>query len=161
MKWGSIDTKQFEELQKQVEQLQKSDMDKFCRKIAKELATRLFAMIVKETPTGKYDNHVEFTTKDGKHVSFNTKATKVGGTLKKKWRLNEHVTYRGGEYRIHMYNATPYAVYVEYGHRTPDHKGWVTGRFMMTKSIVRMEGKVEAIIAKRLKEFMTERLNGK
>lgn len=161
MRWGSIDTKQFEELQKRVEELQKTDMDAFCRNIAKELASRLLQMVKKETPVGVYDNTVNFTTKDGKNVSFKVKQKKTGGELRRKWQTDNNVVHRGGEYRIHIYNATKYAIYVEYGHRTPNHQGWVEGRFMMTKSVLKMESKVEAIIAKRLKEVLGEKLNGK
>ena len=135
MRWGSINTKQFEELQKRVEQLQQADMDKFCRKIAKELASRLLRMVKYRTPVDS-------------------------GTLRNNWQSDMNVVHRDNEYRIHIYNATEYAIYVEYGHRTRNHKGWVEGRFMLTKSEILLGDKVEEIIAKRLNQFLGEKLNG-
>ena len=135
MRWGSINTKQFEELQKRVEQLQKADMDKFCRTIAKELAARLIRMVKYRTPVDS-------------------------GELRRNWQSDMNVVYRNNEYRIHIYNATEYAIYVEYGHRTRNHKGWVEGRFMLTKSEILLGDKVEEIIAQRLNKFLGEKLNG-
>ena len=135
MKWGSINTKQFEDLRKRVEQLQQTDMDAFCRKIAKELASRLIRMVKQRTPVDS-------------------------GNLRRNWNTDMNVVYRNNEYRIHIYNATEYAIYVEYGHRTPSHKGWVEGRFMLTKSEILLGDKVEQIIAQRLNKFLGEKLNG-
>lgn len=135
MKWGSVDVKQFEELQKRIEQLQKVDMDAFCKKIAKELAARLLRMVKQRTPVDS-------------------------GFLRNNWRSDERVSYNDGEYKITIYNATEYAVYVEYGHRTRNHKGWVEGRFMMTKSEILLGNQVEKIIETRLKQFLREQLNG-
>lgn len=135
MRWGSINTRQFEQLQRQVEQLANADMDAFCRKIAKELASRLIRMVKYRTPVDS-------------------------GTLRRNWQTDNNVVYRDNEYRITIYNATEYAIYVEYGHRTRGKKGWVEGRFMMTKSEILLGDKVEAIIAQRLKEFLGEKLNG-
>lgn len=134
MKWGSIDVKQFEELQKRVEQLQKVDMDAFCKKIAKELAARLLRMVKQRTPVDS-------------------------GNLRRNWQTSE-LTYSDKEYKITIYNATEYAVYVEYGHRTRNHKGWVEGRFMITKSELLLGSQVEKIIETRLKTFLEGKLNG-
>lgn len=146
MRWGSINTKQFVELQKRVEQLQNADMDAFCRTIAKELAARLIRMVKYRTPVDS-------------------------GNLRRNWQSDMNVVYRNKEYRIHIYNATEYAIYVEYGHRQQVgkfvpaigkklKKGWVEGRFMLTKSEILLGDRVEEIIAQRLNEFLGEKLNG-
>ena len=147
MRWGSINTKQFEELQKRVEQLQQSDMDEFCRKIAKELASRLLRMVRYRTPVDS-------------------------GNLRRNWQMDKGAVYSDNEYTIHIYNVTEYAIYVEYGHRQQVgryvpalgkklKKGWVEGRFMLTKSEILLGNKVEQIIAQRLNEFLGDKLNGK
>ena len=43
--------KQFDELN---ERLQTADVDKFCRIVAKELAARLLAQVIRRTPVGDY-----------------------------------------------------------------------------------------------------------
>ena len=40
------------------------------------------------------------------------------------WELTE-VVKEGDVYRIAMFNSTEYAAYVEYGHRTNNHKKWI------------------------------------
>ena len=206
MRWGSINTKQFEELQKRVEQLQQADMDAFCRDIAKELAARLLRMVKKRTPVGKKPKFegentikvqgvgsktvtrklanggsVTYQAKTKKTYTFLTKERErynkywsgySGGTLRNNWQSDMNVVFRGNEYRIHVYNATEYAIYVEYGHRQQVgkyvpalgkklKKGWVEGRFMLTKSEILLGDEAEKIIAKRLNQFLGEALNGK
>lgn len=57
-------------------------------------------------------------------------------------------------------NQTEYALYVEYGHRKKDGKGWVSGKFMMTISAEKIQQKapqiVEKIIAQRLGEYFID-----
>ncbi len=58
---------------------------------------------------------------------------KNGGTLRNSWRIKKRGKKDG--LMIDYYNIAEYAPYVEYGHRTRDHKKWVTGAFMLTKGI--------------------------
>jgi hypothetical protein len=47
-----------------------------------------------------------------------------------------------------------YAPYVEYGHRTRDHKKWVRGTYMLTISEQELKGKVEAIVERKVKKLL-------
>jgi|AGTN01.1.fsa_nt_gi hypothetical protein len=141
----------------------------------KELAARLLAKVIKRTPVGQYDKPVDFiahlpetvvsfTTKGGKTVSFTAKARekhvhfqpntgKKGGTLRRNWTVGE-VVKTGNQYTIEVINPTEYAPYVEFGHRTADHSGWVEGKFMLTISEQELQKDAPKILMNKLKNFM-------
>lgn len=178
-KWGKCDFRQLEAMQKKLENMEKKS-DEFCRKCAQELALRLLALVKDRTPTGDHPSavefiakipakHVEFTTKEGKQVSFDTKPkTKQvkfdqhsgvsGGTLKHGWSCGT-IQQVGDSYVIEVINPTFYASYVEYGHRTANHKDWVEGKFMLTKSARDLERAAPGILERKLQKFLKECLN--
>lgn len=123
---------------------------------------------------------VMFTTKSGKQVRFTAKARKknvhfishssvVGGTLRNGWTggKNDAATYinniqvnkNGDNYKIEIINPIDYASYVEYGHRTRSHKGWVKGQFMLTISEKEIQQSAPAILEKKLKKYIEEVFN--
>ena len=57
-----------------------------------------------------------------------------------------------------MYKRQPvyYASYVEYGHRTPNHDGWVDGQFFLTLSENEVNALAPALLEKRLMEYLKE-----
>lgn len=132
--WGYIDSREFREFQEKLQQFTEVDKDTFCREAAKELAARLLRGAIKNTPVGQYS--------DGR----------VGGTLKKAWSCDYNVVYRGDEYRITVYNPTEYASYVEFGHRKRGGKGWVNGRFMLTRAEEKLDPQVPKILEARLQK---------
>ena len=152
--WGKCDFKQIKELQKQIEKLQKADLQEFCEVVSKELAARLLAKVIKRTPVGQYPKS----------------SGKVGGTLRRGWTGEKKqkaeiyaqslpVTQTGNAYEITIVNPVDYASFVEYGHRTRNHSGWVEGRFMLTKSEMEVEGQAQKIIEKKLLDFFGEVFN--
>ncbi len=60
-----------------------------------------------------------------------------GGTLRNGWKFKKRGNAKNLE--VEYFNDTDYATYVEYGHRTRDHKKWVIGHFMLTKGIQAVE----------------------
>ena len=136
-KYGKCDYKELEQLKKQIENLA-DKKDEFIESCAKELAARLLAAASNETPTGQYP----------------AGSGKVGGTLKRGWTIGE-IEHVGDVYRIEIVNPVEYAQYVEYGHRTRNHKGWIEGKFMMTKA----EQEIQTI-APRLLESKIKKLLG-
>ncbi len=46
--------------------------------------------------------------------------------------------------------------YVEYGHRTRNHKGWVEGKFMLTISEKELKAQLPKIIERKLIELLSE-----
>lgn len=148
-KWGSVDFKQLKELQKRIERLQKADLKVFCEAVSKELAARLLAKVIKRTPVGQYPAN----------------SGKVGGTLRRGWTGEKQqgaaayaqslpVYQNGNTFTIVVKNPVDYASYVEFGHRTRGGKGWVEGRFMLTKSEMEVEDQAQRIIEKKLMQFL-------
>lgn len=128
------------------------------------------------TRSGK---HVSFTAKAKvKKVTFKLKKSSglTGGTLRRGWTTQapgsgaEGLKTRGAAqyadtlkvhhfddtYVIEIINPVEYASYVEFGHRTANHKGWVKGVFMLTISERELQSQapkmIEKMLADRLKE---------
>ena len=115
------------------------------------LEARLLAKVIKRTPVGDYPNS----------------SGKKGGTLRRGWtggKNSSAVAYAdsltihhfGDAYVIEIINPVEYASYVEFGHRTANHKGWVNGRFMLTISEQEIQQAAPAIIEKKLMKQMGE-----
>lgn len=159
-KMGKFDSKGIKELQKQLENLQEKQGE-FLESCAKELAARLLAKVIRRTPVGDYSKEITVVAKrDGKkHKKGEEYKKKVnpsgkkGGTLRKGWMAGE-IRKEGSVYKVEISNNVEYAPYVEYGHRTPSHKGWVPGKFMLTISEQELETIAPKVLENRIKEFM-------
>lgn len=148
MKYGKMDIKGLMEFQKQLEKLQ--DPDVFLQSCAKELAARLLRMVIKRTPVGQYPKG----------------SGKKGGTLRRGWTGNKGqssateyvdsltVHHFADTYVIEITNPVEYAPYVEYGHRTANHEGWVSGRFMMTISEQELEKIAPKVLENKIKKYL-------
>lgn len=141
-----INLEGFKELEKSLTKIQK-DVDDFIVSLSKEVAARLLAKVIKRTLPGKYPKS----------------SGKKGGTLRRGWTAGKkiddfvegiQVNKRGSVYEVVIKNSVEYASYVEFGHRTRNHKGWVPGRFMLTISEQELEGDLEGIIQNKLQKFM-------
>lgn len=146
-KLGKMKVTGLKELQKELAKLENPDA--FVESCAKELAARLLRMVVKRTPVGQY-----------------AKASgKKGGTLRRGWTGGKKVSARkyaeslkvhhfDDTYVIEIINPTEYATYVEYGHRTVNHKGWVPGQFMMTISERELEQIAPRVLENKIKKYL-------
>ena len=148
---GTINFRDFERIQNNLEKLNQEQVDLFIDACAKELVARLLAKVIKRTPVGDYPNS----------------SGKKGGTLRRGWtggKTQSAVAYAdsltihhfGNAYVIEIINPVEYASYVEFGHRTSNHKGWVNGRFMLTISEQEIQNAAPAIIEKKLMKQMGE-----
>lgn len=173
-KYGKCDFKELEELRKKlVDQQQK--IDKFMQECAKELAARLLAKVIKITPVGDYSKEITVTAKrDGKKHKKGEKYTKrvnpsgkVGGKLGRGWTGEKSqnatayaqslkIEHIGDVYRIEIVNPVEYAEYVEYGHRTKNHQGWVKGEFMMTISEQEIQTLAPRLLESKIKKLLGE-----
>lgn len=153
-KWGRVDCRQFENLQKQMQKMEKVAKEEFFKAAVKELAARLLAKAIKRTPVGKYPDV----------------AGKNGGTLWRGWTGGNgssaksfvdsmQITKAGNMYQIEIINPVEYASYVEFGHRTRDHKGWVAGTFMLTISEQELDAQAPKILEKKLTKYLGEMIN--
>lgn len=125
------------------------DPDKFVEACAKELAARLLRMVVKRTPVGEYPKS----------------SGKKGGTLRRGWTGEKRssaqnyadsltVHHFGDTYVIEIVNPVEYASYVEYGHRTANHSGWVKGQFMMTISEQELQKIAPKVLENKIKKYL-------
>lgn len=148
---GTFNFQDFEKIKNNMEKLNQEQVDLFIDACAKELAARLLAKVIKRTPVGDYPNS----------------SGKKGGTLRRGWtggKNSSAVAYAdsltihhfGDAYVIEIINPVEYASYVEFGHRTANHKGWVNGRFMLTISEQEIQQAAPAIIEKKLMKQMGE-----
>lgn len=185
-KWGQTDYKQLVRLRDELEKLQKSDMDQFCRNMARELAARLLAKVVKRTPVGVYESgsgmvggtlRRGWTAESDKAAMyaalFGGGTEAAGGTGSKqevhgKGAVSENikgntssmeVLKEGNDYIITIVNPVNYASYVEYGHRTRNHKGWVQGKFMLTISEKEIKQAAPGLIEKKLYQKLKEAID--
>lgn len=127
-KLGGFDAKGLKSFAKKLEKLQEADLDIFCRRCVLELANRLRRGVTQRTPSDT-------------------------GTLRKGWTLGD-IRKENDTYVVEIINPVKYASYVEYGHRTSNHKGWVVGRFMLTLSEEDLEKLAPQLLEKRLKELI-------
>ena len=148
-RFGSMNIRELKEFQEKLNKLQNPDV--FVELCAKELAARLLTKVIKRTPVGQYSKG----------------SGKTGGTLRRGWTGQKRasaqnyaeslpVHHFGDTYVIEIINPVEYASYVEYGHRTANHKGWVKGQFMMTLS----EQELETIAPKVLEAKIMKYLKG-
>ena len=148
---GTFNFQDFKKIKNNLEKLNQEQVDLFIDACAKELAARLLAKVIKRTPVGDYPNS----------------SGKKGGTLRRGWtggKNSSAVAYAdsltihhfGDAYVIEIINPVEYASYVEFGHRTANHKGWVNGRFMLTISAQEIQNAAPAIIEKKLMKQMGE-----
>ncbi len=172
-RYGRLNISGFQDFQKKLEKLQ--NPDKFVKSCAKELAARLLAKVIKRTPVGDYSKEIEVVAKrDSRHHRKGDVYTKrinpggkKGGTLRRGWTGGERSTAKDcaesltinhfdNTYVIEITNPVEYAPYVEYGHRTANHKGWVPGRFMMTISEQELEAITPKILENKIKKYLKE-----
>lgn len=117
----------------------------FCEATVKELAARMLRKVKERTLPGVYPEG----------------SGRSGGTLRGNWTIGATIRREGNSYVIDVINPTEYAPYVEYGHRTRGHKGWVKGRFYMTISADELQRDAPKILEKKLAKWLGEALNGK
>ncbi|MCI6691525.1 MAG: HK97 gp10 family phage protein [Clostridium sp.] len=135
------------------------DIEDIDKKVLNKSVNKGVAYAKENTPVGLYSNQVNFTTKDGKEVSFTIKNERQGGFLRGKWRVTRTSKSKKGVSKT-IYNNVDYASHVNYGHRIvnkfKETIGWVKGQFILEKTI----GFIERQLVKDFKEEV-ERINKK
>ena len=147
-RFGKADFKQLKELHKKFDRLDEKQIVEFYEAAAKELAARLLGLVIPRTPVGDYPSS----------------SGKMGGTLRRGWTSDEDIDFnayaqslsvehRGTSYVIEIINPVDYASYVELGHRTRNHEGWVAGQFMLTISEEELQAATPQILEKKIVEM--------
>ncbi len=151
-KMGKFTASDLKKLQKQLNKIQAGDVDAFVEGCAKELAARLYAKVVKRTPVGDYSGS-SYTCASGEQHKGHKVEGKVGGMLRRGWTIGE-IRNEGGIYKIDIINPVEYASYVEFGHRTADHEGWVQGHFMLTISEQEIQEIAPNVLEAKIKKYL-------
>lgn len=165
-KMGGFSIGDMKKLQKQLNKIQQDQVEAFIDACAKELAARLLAKVIKRTPVGQHP----------------ASSGKKGGTLRRGWTSKTHeeaasgswksdsvaaskgaayakslqIQHIGNTLKIEIVNPVEYASYVEYGHRTANHKGWVQGRFMLTTSEQEIQNIAPKVLEAKIKKLLGE-----
>lgn len=134
---GKIDLNGLKKFQQGLSKMNAVQRQKWTEAAVKELSQRLLAKVIKRTPVGQYG----------------AGSGKTGGTLRRGWTVGA-IRKKGDLYEIDIINLTEYAPYVEFGHRTPSHTGWVDGQFMLTISEQELRRDAAKILTSKLKTFM-------
>lgn len=148
MSGGKFDFKEVRQLQKQIAQLDK-DRDKFCEDCARYLAARLLAKVIKRTPSDSGNLRRGWTAQGS---GSGAEGLKTRGVAQYVDSLK--VNHFEDTYIVEIINPIEYASYVEYGHRTANHKGWVSGQFMLTISERELEEQAPKMIEKRISDYL-------
>ena len=155
----------YDGLKKLRDQLTKVDQtDEFFNSCAKELAARLLAKVIKRTPVGDYrTKEVRVAKRDGKKHKKGEKYTvwvkpasgKTGQNANAKAYAESLSVQRvGSDFVIDIINPVEYASYVEYGHRTSNHKNWVEGKFVLTLSAKEVQDMAPRILERKLADYL-------
>ena len=148
----NVDFKDLENFRNKIEKsLGSEQIDEFMESCAKELAARLLAKVIKRTPVGQYPKG----------------SGKKGGTLRRGWTGGKSqsgsayanslkVHHFGDAYVIEIVNPVEYSPYVEFGHRTRNHTGWVEGKFMLTISEQEIQNDAPRVLQNKLKKKLGE-----
>ncbi|OSA84102.1 hypothetical protein B2H84_03170 [Clostridium botulinum] len=141
-KMANFDYSDFKKMAKSFQKaLDERVIERWIREFLLEMAFRAERKIKKRTPVGVYPN-------------------KTGGHLRRNWQVGS-VVKQGNAYIVEIFNNTEYASYVEYGHRTKNHKGWVEGRFMATISCIDIERQLPRFLERKQVELLNQILNGR
>ncbi len=149
--YGKCNFDGLKDFRKKISNLEKKKVDEFMELCAKELAARLLAKVIKRTPVGVYPSG----------------SGKVGGTLRRGWTAGKSqsaksyadsltIQHIGNVYKIEITNPVEYSSYVEHGHRTRNHKGWVEGKFMLTISEQELQTIAPKVLENKIKKLLGE-----
>lgn len=126
--FGDFDFSALKGFKGQLDRMQ-AEWPAFLDECIRELAARLLAKVVPRTPVGDTAN------------------------LRRGWTIGQILRTPTGV-EVEVINPVEYAPYVEFGHRTRNHTGWVEGRFMLTISEGELERELPAILDRKLQQFL-------
>lgn len=129
----------------QIEQLNDQQKEQFLESCCKELAARLLAKVVKRSGPERFKNS-----------TGNFRRGWTAGQNAKTYANSLNISKVGNKYHVDIINPVEYASYIEYGHRTRDHQGWVEGHFILTIAEQELNQITDRILQKKLNKFMKD-----
>lgn len=152
------------------------------RVAAKELAARMLALVIPNTPVGVYAKDTGkqggtlrrgWVSKTHHQAASNADQNGPSAAEMRAWAQSLPVRHTGNTYEITVSNPVEYASYVEYGHRQEPgrfvpaigkrlKKSWVEGQHMMTISEEQIRSIQPQVLEKVLAQWLKEEFeNGK
>lgn len=182
-KFGRMNNEELKKFREGLAKIKEEQLEDFLKSCVKELAARLLAKVIQRTHAGDYSKEIQVTAKrDSKHHRKGDTYTKrvnpsgkLGGTLRRGWTAKTHeeaasgsgrgadakayaesltINHSGNMFVVEIINPVEYASYVEYGHRTRNHTGWVPGKFMMTISESELRTIAPKVLQAKLEKFL-------
>jgi len=140
-----VDTHELDNLADQIYKLSSNELDDLYVQLVKDLASKVIEKVMRTTPerTG--------TLKSGYGAGPDKNGDPGGLTTLEVGR-------RGNDYYIYVYNNVYYAEYVDWGHRTRDHNGWVQGKYYFLIPAMEVEYQAPSYVEKRIEEKLREKL---
>lgn len=132
-------------------------IDAFFESCAKRIAGQLVRDVEKRTPIGHYDSN-SYVCEMGVSHKWHKVTGKQGVKLASSWTAGE-VEKNGISYTVTVKNnalsdtGVPYAIYVEYGHRTKNG-GWVEGHKMLTITSEEIKDAMPNVLERMLNDFL-------
>ena len=139
---SDFDFSAFEKFEQRLKKLDEKQLTSVNKKSVDLIGKYYLSNVVQLTPVGLYD----------------PKSGKVGGTLRRGWKLDGLAKKRGKDYELDVINPTDYASFVNFGHRTRGHKGWVEGQFFAERAseqtIKEVQQPLEKLVARELRRHL-------
>lgn len=127
-----IDLSAIKKLRNKIKNFNQKQKIELCEKIAKDTAMNLLRRVREKTPSRT-------------------------GNLRRNWSRSGRQIKNG--YQETVFNQTEYAAYVEFGHGKPKNKGWVDGKYMLTKSEKEISDIYQKIAEKQVNKALERLLN--
>lgn len=160
-KIGKADFSEMKKFQKALhEGFGEAQRREFIEVCANKIAEDLKKRVHEKTPRGNYSGN-DYVCEGGLSHRGHRDDEKRGGTLRDSWNFSVR-EWQGDKYVIELVNSAkndkgePYAVYVEYGHRTRNGNGWVPGHFMLEIAKEDIEEKAQGMLENLLKKKLGE-----
>ena len=148
----SVDTSQLKGFSEKLKTLNGAEKEQFIIDACNDVGNQILAKAIKNTDERIYQTD-------------EPKGYKRTGNLFRSWAMKSAEKV-GDTYRAEVFNdarsetGEPYPVYLEYGHRTPNHKGWVEGKFMLTDAVLDVVHKDNPELREKLKKKVRGIFNG-
>ncbi len=142
----SVNVSQLKNFSQRLESLTGEEKDKFIADTCNEIGNRVLAKTIKNTRERIYQKP-------------EPKGYKRTQNFLRGW-AQKPVNKKGSKFVSEVFNDVGYSTYLEYGHRTRDHKGWVEGKFMLTDATFDVIHQDNPEMAKKLKQYVREKVNG-
>lgn len=136
-------------LRDKFKKLNDKDIDQFAESLSKRVALEFLGYVIPDTPsdTGALKRGWIGLKSGGSEPSYGQQQNFVN-----------HLAIAKASNKLSwtIANNTEYGIYVEYGHFTPNRKGWVDGQFMMKNAINNVRSVLPALASQYANQYFKD-----